>query len=165
MKLFILGLFFTFNAFAADFSQIDASQFPDGPHETVTPGSLCDRPDTYRYPENIPYCQRDVESTLKNNIIQDYDKRFGFQIRKMNRQDFKIDHYIPLCMGGSNRRDNLWPQYKTIFVLTDPIEEKLCKLMAMGRMKQREAVGMIRHVKNNLETAPRVNSELDSKLR
>ena len=38
----------------------DAGAFPIGPNESVTPGKVCDRPDTYRYPEHIAYCEREI---------------------------------------------------------------------------------------------------------
>lgn len=142
-----------------------APPFPESPNEGLTPGVVCDKPDSYRYPERIAYCERNVAASLKAAVIREYDKDLGFQVGSMNRQDFKIDHYIPLCMGGANEKENLWPQYKTVYVKTDPIEEKLCRLMEKGRMLQKEAIETIRHVKNNLDEADKLSRELDAKLR
>lgn len=159
MKKLILALALT--AVAA----YSYDRFPSDPNESITPGSLCPRADSYRYPEQIAYCERNVHSSLKDDIIREYDRRFGFEVAKMNRQDFKIDHYIPLCMGGSNSRDNLWPQHKSIYVKTDLIEERSCQLMAKGRLRQADAIEMIQHVKNHLEEADKVLADLNSKLR
>ena len=82
----------------------------------------------------------------------------------MERQDFKIDHYLPLCMGGSNKTDNLWPQHKSVYVYTDSIEMKLCMLMANGQMHQEEASTKIRTVKFHLEQARDLEAELDRML-
>lgn len=82
----------------------------------------------------------------------------------MNRGDFKIDHLIPLCAGGSNEQDNLWPQHKTVYVKTDRIEESLCRLMASGHMSQAKAIDLILDVKHHLEKADRVLSDLLSQL-
>ena len=143
----------------------DNDRFPSAPIESVTPGSLCERPDYYRYPEKIPYCNRAVESSLKYAIMREYDAKFGFEITRMNRQDFKIDHFIPLCMGGSNARSNLWPQHKSIYVNTDLIEQRSCELMAKGRMQQDEAVRTIQYVKRNLQDASKILIDLNNRLR
>lgn len=131
-------------------------KFPTGPNDQMTPGSVCTTPDSYRYPEHIPYCQRNVASDLKRAIISDYDHKLGFEIESMNRQDFKIDHYIPLCMGGSNNQTNLWPQHKTVYQITDPLEQLLCDKMAAGVLRQAEAIDLIKKAKNNLSQEPEI---------
>jgi hypothetical protein len=83
----------------------------------------------------------------------------------MNRTDFKMDHYIPLCMGGSNDNENLWPQHKTIYQHTDPIEPVLCELMAAGQILQLKAIAIIRSVKQHPETSEKVLRDLESQLR
>src|SRR5690349_1786167 len=93
---------------------LHAEDFPRGPEHSVTPGSLCGHADARRYPERVPYCNRDVSSGLKREIFRDYDQRFGYRTTQLPRAQFKIDHLIPLCMGGSNERNNLWPQHETI---------------------------------------------------
>ena len=65
----------------------------------------------------------------------------------MERMDFKIDHFIPLCAGGSNDSENLWPQHKSVYVETDPIEPIICEKMAQGLMKQKDAVLLIQDLK------------------
>lgn len=134
--------------------------YPIGPEDSVTPGALCANPTEYRYPEKIKYCARNVESSEKELIIRDYDQRFGFKIRTMPRSDFKIDHLIPLCAGGANDNTNLWPQYKTVYVKTDRIEESVCILMGKGQMKQAEAVTLVLDVKHHLEKADAVLADL-----
>ncbi len=140
------------------------TRYPDHPDEEITPGDTCDRPSQRRYSEGIAYCERNVKKALKDDIIRTYDREFGFRIGSMNRGDFKIDHYISLCMGGSNDRENLWPQHKSVYILTDPIEEKLCRLMAKGHMRQHEAIATIKMVKNNLDEAPLVQRRLEDQL-
>ncbi len=82
----------------------------------------------------------------------------------MRRQDFKIDHLIPLCIGGSNETENLWPQHKSIFVHTDIIEQRLCDLMIAGKMLQAEAIGLIREVKANTSRAEAMRRDLEARL-
>jgi len=144
--------------------QYDQGRFPVGPNDNLTPGKLCDRPDYYRYPEKIAYCERNVEKELKAEIIRTYDRELGFEIGLMNRMDFKIDHLIPLCMGGSNDEDNLWPQHASVYNRTDPLEPALCELMSQGRMKQAEAKERILRAKHYLSVADRMVAELHNML-
>lgn len=124
--------------------------FPVGPNPQLTPGKLCDKPTAYRYPEHIAYCQRDVTTDTKDILIQQYDQQLGYQIEKMNRADFKIDHFIPLCAGGSNETSNLWPQHKSVYEITDPVEPLICAKMSAGKLKQVDAVKLIVRAKTYL---------------
>ena len=140
-----------------------AGNFPIAPDASMTPGMLCNRPTEYRYAEHIAYCERNVSSSTKAAIIHQYDVSFGYNIEQMARADFKIDHFIPLCMGGANEVTNLWPQHKSVYEKTDQIEAKLCELMVLGEMKQDEAVSNIRHIKFHLEEAAQMLSELNQR--
>lgn len=134
--------------------------FPLGPDAATTPGELCHKPDSKRYPEKIDYCSRDVSSDTKWEIIDYYDQELGYSIRQTGRGAFKIDHYIPLCMGGSNEKANLWPQHKSVYAITDPMEQLACEKMAQGRLKQADAVDMIKRGKNNLELVKGIVQDL-----
>jgi hypothetical protein len=127
-----------------------ADNYPIHPDANLTPGSLCQHPDAQRYPEHINYCNRNVDTDEKRAVIAEYEK-LGFKIMANDRKDFKIDHFIPLCMGGSNEMNNLWPQYKTIYEQTDSMEFDLCQKMAAGEMTQAEAVKTITTTKLNLK--------------
>lgn len=134
-------------AFATD-------EFPKAPDLELTPGALCLVADEIRYPEKINYCERDVSTGKKWAVINRYTKKFHFTISEAQRPEFKIDHYIPLCMGGANVVENLWPQHSTIFHVTDALEEILCEAMSLGKMSQVEAVEKIKKGKNDLTQAP-----------
>lgn len=136
--------------------------FPVGPNQQLTPGKLCDKPAEYRYPEHIAYCERDVTYDTKEVLIQQYDKQLGYHIEKLNRDDFKIDHYIPLCAGGSNDVSNLWPQHKSVYEITDPVEPLVCKKMAEGKLKQADAIQLIIRAKNYLNQTNDVLKILNS---
>ena len=138
--------------------------YPIGPDGSKTPGKTCEHADEYRYAERIAYCNRNVDGQTKVLIIQEYYRDLGFSVGKMPRTDFKIDHYIPLCMGGSNSEDNLWPQYKKVYEITDPLEGKLCQLMSNGTMRQAAAMALIREAKNDLARAPEIDKDLDRQL-
>jgi hypothetical protein len=142
-----LVLFLSTFSFAGD-------QFPTGPNPQMTPGSLCANPSNKRYKENIPYCERNVSTSEKKQIIKNYDEELGYKIRQMNRQDFKIDHFIPLSIGGSNSQDNLWPQHKSVYGITDPLEQEVFNKISEGRITQSEAIRVIREAKLNLGRVP-----------
>lgn len=129
-------------------------KFPIGPNPQVTPGVLCTQPTEKRYAEQIDYCERDVSTELKKELIRMYDEQFGYSIHSMNRADFKIDHFIPLSIGGANAKENLWPQHKSVYNITDPLELLLSQKMVAGRIKQAEAVRVMREAKLNLGRTP-----------
>lgn len=131
-----------------------SDKFPMGPNPSMTPGSICQDSPVRRYPENIVYCERDVDTNLKKQIIKEYDEELGFSIRQMSRNDFKIDHFIPLSIGGSNSKDNLWPQHKSVYDVTDPLEQLLSDKIVAGRIKQADAIRVIREAKLNLGRVP-----------
>lgn len=126
--------------------------YPTYPHP-ITPGSVCTKPIEYRYKEHIPYCGRIVSDSTKKYIIKLYDETYGFKVGSMDRQDFTIDHYISLCMGGSNEVNNLWTQHKSTKAITDPLEFLLCQKMVDGRVTQAESVRIIKEAKMNLNKA------------
>jgi hypothetical protein len=138
-----------------------SAAFPKGPNQQLTPGSICSNPNSYRYPERIAYCNRNVASELKDDIIKDYDRQLGYQIEQMPRSRFKIDHYIPLCMGGANDRTNLWPQHESVYTITDQFEQISCDKMAKGVLSQKDAIELIQTVKNDLSKASEVRKKLE----
>lgn len=134
--------------------------YPVGPDHNLTPGEICQNPDTYRYPEHIAYCERDVDSSLKWKVIEKYNDVLGYDIQAKDRSSFKIDHYIPLCMGGANAESNLWPQHKSVYVITDPLEAEACAKMSAGKLLQKKAIELIFEAKNDLSKAPAVLQQI-----
>lgn len=150
MLIAVLALSITFA------SEISAKTFPSGPELSITPGKLCVVPTAYRYPEKIAYCNRDVVYETKEAIIAEYDQKFGYTIASLPREDFKIDHLIPLCVGGDNDVTNLWPQHKSVYAYTDALEPLLCAKMAQGRLKQKDAVSLVLEAKTHLDRAAKI---------
>jgi hypothetical protein len=137
-------------------------KFPQGPDLKITPGALCTKSSTYRYPEHIKYCARDVSSSLKNQIIAQYDLELGFNIRQMPRGEFKIDHFIPLSIGGANDQSNLWPQHKSIYAYSDPLESDVSNLISQAKITQAEAIRVIKECKLNLGRCAELGDYLKS---
>jgi hypothetical protein len=152
MKFMLLCLAISISALAGD--------YPIAPDARLTIGTLCTTPTEHRYPEQIPYCERNVATATKNDIFVAY-RRLGYKLPSNTRKDYKIDHYIPLCMGGSNQTNNLWPQHISIYTQTDSLEAAICEKMKAGRMYQAAAVKMMKAVKNNLRLLPQAFAELD----
>lgn len=151
-----IKLFFLYAGLLTIAGYAHADEFPLGPQLSITPGKLCDHPAKYRYPENIAYCERDVQYETKEIIIGEYDQKFSYSIAKLPRADFKIDHLIPLCAGGSNDIANLWPQHKSVYLITDPLEPIVCSKMAQGRLKQVDAVRLVIEAKTHLERTKKI---------
>lgn len=152
---FLTAFLMTITAFAG-------GSFPTGPNAQLTPGETCTTPSAHRYPEQIAYCERSVDTQLKKDIIKTYDQNLGYRIQSMERSQFKIDHYIPLCMGGANDKENLWPQHKTVYEITDPLEQEACEKMAQGKLLQAKAIELIKQAKNNLDQVGKIRAYVNA---
>ncbi|MBC7370529.1 MAG: HNH endonuclease [Bdellovibrionaceae bacterium] len=144
------------------FQTVFAADYPQGPEPQLTPGMLCAQPNSRRYPEKIAYCERNVAVSTKEEIIAQYDKQFGYKIERLPRGDFKIDHYIPLCMGGDNDISNLWPQHMSVYEITDPLEALLCEKMSEGRLSQKDAITLMKQAKSNLDSTPAITRKVQA---
>jgi len=137
--LVLLGL----NPFAMS---LPAPLVPD----RTTPGSVCNEEDNdfleYRYEEEIPYCERNVSSGLKNSIYQHYG------IPSECRKEYTIDHFYPLSLGGDNSRKNLWPEHKSIKAVRADLELDLYKKISQGKINQARALAQIKEAKLNPDT-------------
>lgn len=118
-----------------------ANAFPQTPDVAKTPGELCtvNNPDftEYRYEEQIPYCQRNVTSWRKAQIYESYG------IPENERNQYTIDHLIPLSIGGSNSDSNLWAEHLTLKYERGTLEHDLYVEMRDGRITQEQAVKRI----------------------
>ena len=137
---------------AMGFAQAN-ERYPLQAHPEVTPGKYCQRPTSYRYRERVPICKRSVSTATKRAVMQMYDERFGYETTRMPRGQFKIDHLIPLCMGGDNSPENLWPQHQVVFLQTDPVEQESCERLAKGEISHREAIEAVLSAKRAVHRA------------
>lgn len=153
--LFVTLVVLSFSSFA------ESMAYPMSPDPKLTPGALCDTPDRYRHPEQIPYCERNVNSFTKEIIFSNYRRILGYRLNS-DRSNFKVDHFIPLCFGGSNNEENLWPQHISISAITDPIEAIGCEKLGQGKIKQKELIDLIVKVKHDLSKAPKAFKYLKS---
>lgn len=123
----------------------NAQAYPLIPDPQMTSGDICktDNPDfkTLRYPERIPYCQRNVTPQTKTEIYRNYN------IPEKCRSYYTVDHFIPLSIGGTNRMINLWPEHKKVKSTRPHLEEDVFKQLQAGRITQVEAINEIISVK------------------
>jgi hypothetical protein len=116
--------------------------FPTRPNETNAP-HFCSPLDPdfkeLKYSSKIPTCHRKVSSSLKKRVYDEYG------IAESDRTNYTVDHIIPLFLGGSNHRLNLWPQHKQI--TTAPREASLYWAVVGERMHPFEAINELLMIK------------------
>ena len=143
-SMFVVSLTLNFSAFA-----ISGQSYPLTPDRRVTPGVVCSLPIAKRYPQQISYCGRLVSPETKDQIFATYRNQLGYTFEAFDRSQYKIDHLVPLCAGGSNDIKNLWPQHISIAMMTDSLEELVCEKMSQGRLSQRKAIELVFRAKRD----------------
>ncbi len=112
--------------------------YPERPDFQKSPGKLCttDDPDfeKKRYGGRVIYCKRNVAWETKAEILHTY----GVPLRE--RDNYIIDHIIPLSIGGANSIENLWPQHLAVKERLGSIEDDLYEKVSSGSVSQKEAV-------------------------
>jgi len=124
--------------------------YPHTPDQQMTPGSICTQQspdfDGLRYDEQIPHCNRNVTTSQKAKIYEAYG------IPEVDRNQFTIDHLIPLSLGGSNASSNLWPEAKILKQQERPaLEQYLYNEINAGEITQEAAIKCILKAKFTLE--------------
>jgi hypothetical protein len=148
----------TLSLLICSFPTFAGNSYPRSPNLSVTPGALCSTPSEYRYPEKIAYCEREVNMWNKELVFITY-RKIGYSLSG-ERSQYKIDHFIPLCAGGSNDIENLWPQYYTISARTDDLETVGCRVLSKGKITQKELIDLITDVKLDLSKVPEAMKRL-----
>jgi hypothetical protein len=84
-----------------------AEELPIRPDDTLTPGVVAstDPADVCGVVDGLTYSKRHRQTPqeLKREVYAAY------HVNPAGR-DFEIDHRVPLCIGGADVRENLWPQ-------------------------------------------------------
>ena len=144
--LIILSMSFVF-ACSSETSRFRSivEKYPTIPNREETPGHLCTtkNPDfkEYRYSEKIPYCQRNVNTDRKKFIYDNY------KIAENERNQYTIDHLVPLSIGGSNEIKNLWPEHKNVKAERPTLEVDTYKALEAGEITQKDAIEIILNAK------------------
>lgn len=121
--------------------------YPLIPNEKISPGHICTINDAdfqeHRYPQNIVYCKRNLSFNKKTDIYNKY------AIDLSERDQYTIDHIVPLSIGGSNSELNLWPEHKEVKKTRPRLETCLFNLLKKDLIKQKIAVDFILKIKFN----------------
>lgn len=145
MKHVLLLLLLSLNAVAGTLPA------PLIPNPSMTMGDACSKGDRdfkeYRYREHIPYCQRNVSSSLKREIYAAYGIPTNCQ------KDYTIDHFYPLSLGGNNQRDNLWPEHRAVKHTRQDLEMELYEQLKAGKITQSRALAEIKEAKLHPDTS------------
>lgn len=109
------------------------------PDAKLTPGKLCTPSDRnfkgYDYEERVARCNRNVSRSEKMDVAAAYGN-----IPTSEWPKYEFDHLIPLCAGGSNDPENLWPQPIDEAHKKDQLENDVCLAMQAGTLTQSQAV-------------------------
>jgi len=119
--------------------------YPLVPDDKITQGDMCTVTNSdfagYRYKEQIPYCARNVTTGLKRTIYAAYG------VPGTQQEQYTIDHFIPLSLGGSNKRGNLWPEHRQVKALRPNLELELYIALRDGEITQKDAIQTILEAK------------------
>jgi hypothetical protein len=114
-----------------------ALPLPQAPNPTLTPGALCSPLDPdfghRAYPAKLPLCKRHVTKSKERAVLKAYGLPYP-------TPGAALDHRIPLCAGGSNAAENLWPEPKKPSLDKDKLERRLCGQLRQGTITQVEAL-------------------------
>lgn len=118
------------------------STYPDLPNPTLTPGDVQSIDTQLVCMKDYPAANRNVTTSKKNKIY----KAYGVD-KSLCVGGCKIDHLIPIAIGGSNDVKNLWPhEYgatHNVFAKTR-LEIRLRKEVCSGKIPITEAQACIR---------------------
>jgi hypothetical protein len=112
-----------------------AEDLPIRPDDVMTPGAVAstDPIDVCGIVGGLTYSKRHrhTSSELKREVYE------GYHIERAE-QNFEIDHRVPVCLGGADVRENLWPQpgsehpsYHDKDALEDQICRRVCRDQSM----------------------------------
>ena len=96
-KFVLLFLFSAFFCYADNISLPNPKLTPGAVFKNVTKETIC----TPNYSKSV----RSVSEKMKKRVYSAYG------ITNPPKGEYKIDHLIPLCIGGNNEFKNLWPHH------------------------------------------------------
>ncbi len=111
------------------------------PNSSLTPGAV-------RSVTAADVCTADYAHFARNVSIEEKDEVYReYGIMHHAPHQYEVDHLIPLEIGGSNKKRNLWPQ--PMFTqpwnahVKDKLENRLHDLVCSGRLSMSQAQQMI----------------------
>lgn len=105
---------------------------PERPDPKLTPGEVFnvtkERVCSPRYATNA----RHVTREMKRATFRRYHVKYF-------PHAYQVDHLIPLCLGGRNSLENLWPEPIDRALESDKVERRLCHEVCAGEISLEEA--------------------------
>jgi hypothetical protein len=92
------------------------------PNPKYVKGDILERNKTIICQTGYSSTVRDVPLSLRKKIFE----RDGVKYPQPTGNT-ELDHFIPLCVGGSNDESNLWVEFKPYYKWKDRVEVYLCK--------------------------------------
>ena len=145
VRLFAAVLLFALSLSAASAQQAQpaATSAPTMPNPKLTPGDTLPVTPADIQVKGYSAKVRNVPGSVKREVYASYG------IAHWNKGEYEVDHLIPLSLGGSNSKKNLWPES----YLTDPwnahtkdqLEYKLLTLVRAGKVDMHQAQAEIAH--------------------
>lgn len=136
------------------------------PNPQFTTGVLCTPTDAdfkgFDYPSKVARCNRNIGSIEKEEVAKNYGN-----IPQSEWVNYEFDHYMPLCAGGSNNPQNLWPQPIAEAKQKDIIEVQVCSALKAGTLTENQALQKIHeffHQLNSNHNVPVTTTEHISTL-
>lgn len=100
---------------------------PEQPDPALTPGEVFnvtkERVCSPRYATNV----RHVTREMKRAVFKRYHVKYF-------PHAYQIDHLVPLCLGGRNSLENLWPEPIERALESDKVERRACHDVCAGRI-------------------------------
>lgn len=92
------------------------------PDRKVVTGGILERDKTIICKTGYSSTVRNVPLSLRKKVFArdgvDYPQPYG---------TYELDHWLPLCLGGSNEESNLFVQFEPYYKWKDRVEVYLCK--------------------------------------
>jgi len=106
------------------------------PDPSLTPGAVTTNDVSVICQKRYSAAERNVPESVKRAVFAEYG------ITKWKPGEYEIDHLISLELGGSNDRENLWPQpYQATWNAhqKDHLEDRLHALVCRGEISLSQA--------------------------
>lgn len=113
---------------------LSAAAAADMPNRSITPGDVAERNTSVVCQIGEARRERNVPYRIRDRVYLAYGIPRGAR-----KGLYRIDHLIPLELGGSNRPSNLWPQSYADSKLKDRVESELHEAVCDGSMRLDDA--------------------------
>src|ERR1700687_2216276 len=106
-----------------------AQDFPIRPNDSLTPGAVAstDPNDVCGIVDGLTYSRRHRHTPIE--LKREVYAAYGIAA---DGRPFEVDHRVPLCVGGADVRENLWPQegwQHPNFHDKDRLEVEICRMV------------------------------------